>query len=58
MTLLLDEALEQLDRRFAAATVEDEAGLLRRELADASFEVDSTGWWWSRRPEPAPWVKG
>ncbi|OEJ33509.1 hypothetical protein BGK67_21180 [Streptomyces subrutilus] len=55
LTPLLDEALERLDRRFAAATAEDDAGLLRRELADASSTGNSTGWWWSRRPEPAPW---
>ncbi|MFI1285027.1 hypothetical protein ACH4U5_30450 [Streptomyces sp. NPDC020858] len=55
VTQLFNEALEQLDRCFAAATAEDAAGLLRRELMGASFEQAPAGWWWLRRPNPVPW---
>ncbi|MBP0934766.1 hypothetical protein J0X20_14280 [Streptomyces sp. KCTC 0041BP] len=55
VTELLDEALEQLDRRFAAATEDDPAGSLRRELTGSSAEQTPVGWWWHRRPNPAPW---
>ncbi|MFJ3516441.1 hypothetical protein [Streptomyces sp. NPDC090131] len=57
VTELLAEALEQLDRRFAAATEDDPSGSLRRELAGASAERAPAGWWWHRRPNPAPWEK-
>ncbi|MCM9080060.1 hypothetical protein OG304_19040 [Streptomyces sp. NBC_00160] len=52
---LLDEALEQLDGRFAAATEEDPSGSLRRELTGGSAERTPVGWWWRRRPNPRPW---
>ncbi|MFJ4780734.1 hypothetical protein [Streptomyces sp. NPDC088762] len=54
VTELLDKALEELDRQFAAATEEDPSGSLRRELTGAS-EQTSVGWWWHRRPVPVPW---
>lgn len=56
VTLLLDEALGQLDRRFLAGTAEDVAGLIRQEFADALFEGNPAGWWWNRCSEPAPWA--
>ncbi|MFJ3959790.1 hypothetical protein OG444_24585 [Streptomyces sp. NBC_01232] len=55
VNVLFSEALEQLDSRFAAATVEDVAGLLRGELLGASVEQTVAGWWWHRRPDPVPW---
>ncbi|WP_445269821.1 hypothetical protein [Streptomyces sp. DSM 41634] len=55
VTELLGEALEELDRRFVAATEEDPSGSLRRELAGASAEQVAVGWWWRRRPDPTPW---
>ncbi|WP_328763030.1 MULTISPECIES: hypothetical protein [unclassified Streptomyces] len=55
VTELLDEALEQLDGRFVAATEDDPSGSLRRELAGGSSEQTPVGWWWHRRPNPAPW---
>ncbi|MFF3774012.1 hypothetical protein [Streptomyces sp. NPDC002232] len=54
VTELLDEALEELDSRFAVATAEDPSGSLRRELTGAT-EQTSVGWWWQRRPDPTPW---
>lgn len=55
VTELLGEALEELDARFVAATVEDPSGSLRRELTDSSAEQTLAGWWWQRRPDPMPW---
>lgn len=55
VTELLDEALEELDSRFVAATEEDPSGHLRRELTGASAEPALVGWWWLRRPSPTPW---
>lgn len=55
VTELLDGAVEQLDGRFAAATEDDPAGSLRRELTGGSVEQTPLGWWWHRRPNPAPW---
>ncbi|MFJ4781660.1 hypothetical protein [Streptomyces sp. NPDC088762] len=55
VTELLGKALEELDRRFAAATEEDPSGSLRRELTGASAEQNPVGWWWHRRPDPTPW---
>ncbi|MEU6894973.1 hypothetical protein ABZ934_24895 [Streptomyces sp. NPDC046557] len=55
VTELLNKALEQLDRRFAAATIEDPSGSLRRELTGSSAEQAPASWWWHRRPDPAPW---
>ncbi|AYV28224.1 hypothetical protein EES41_15995 [Streptomyces sp. ADI95-16] len=52
---LLDEALEQLDKRFTAATEDDPSGSLRRELTGGAAEQTPLGWWWHRRPNPAPW---
>ncbi|MGW5342377.1 hypothetical protein [Streptomyces sp. NPDC004050] len=54
VTELLGKALEELDRRFAAATIEDPSGSLRKELVGASAE-EIPGWWWHRRPHPTPW---
>lgn len=54
--VLLGAALERLDRRFAAATEEDATGVLRKELwGDAAPDQVPGGWWWHRRPDPAPW---
>ncbi|WP_031153335.1 hypothetical protein [Streptomyces erythrochromogenes] len=56
VSVLLDETLERLDGRFAAATEDDEMGLLRKELSvDTSLDQAPTGWWWHRRPAPVPW---
>lgn len=55
VTELLGEALEELDRRFAAATGEDPSGSLRRELTGASAARTPVGWWWQRCPDPTPW---
>ncbi|MEU6300036.1 hypothetical protein [Streptomyces erythrochromogenes] len=54
---LLGETLERLDRRFAAATEEDATGTLHKELlgGDAAPGRVPGGWWWHRRPDPAPW---
>ncbi|WP_053726508.1 hypothetical protein [Streptomyces sp. WM6378] len=55
VAVLLNEALDQLDRRFVAATAEDSAGGLQRQLLGPASEQRPTGWWWHRRPDPAPW---
>ncbi|MFE9629396.1 hypothetical protein [Streptomyces sp. NPDC006463] len=55
VTELLDGALEELDRRFAAATEADPSGNLRRELTGAPADTTPAGWWWHRRPDPTPW---
>jgi hypothetical protein len=52
---LLSETLDQLDRRFIAATAEDGAGCLQRQLLGPASEHRPTGWWWHRRPDPVPW---
>lgn len=53
---LLGEALEELDRRFAAATEADPSGGLRRELTgEPAARTPVGGWWWRRRPDPTPW---
>ncbi|MER5728953.1 hypothetical protein ABT084_11570 [Streptomyces sp. NPDC002138] len=54
---LLAEALEQLDGRFTAATAEDPSGSLHQELTGGSTEGLTVGWWWLRRPDPAPWAQ-
>ncbi len=55
---LLHAALEELDRRLAAATGEDRAGGLRRELTWGHGEESGAGWRWYRRPDPVPWGTG
>ncbi|MFE5724039.1 hypothetical protein [Streptomyces erythrochromogenes] len=56
VAVVLGETLERLDRRFAAATEEDATGALRKELlGDAAPDQVPGGWWWYRRPDPAPW---
>ncbi|MFE9532811.1 hypothetical protein [Streptomyces sp. NPDC006691] len=52
---LLREALDGLDQRFVAATVEHAAGLQGRLPGRRPSEHRPTGWWWHRRPEPLPW---
>ncbi|MFD9630658.1 hypothetical protein [Streptomyces violascens] len=59
VAMLLNEALERLDRRFVAATTEDVSGDLRRQLSGTpTSEQVPTGWWWHRRPDPVPWETG
>ncbi|MFJ3205146.1 hypothetical protein [Streptomyces sp. NPDC086989] len=53
---LLGEVLEELDRRFAAATEADPSGGLRRELTgESAARTPVGGRWWRRRPDPTPW---
>lgn len=52
---LLSEALDQLDRRFAAATVEDAEALQEQLPGGRPSDRRPTGWWWHRRPDPVPW---
>uniref|UniRef100_A0AAU2V678 Uncharacterized protein n=1 Tax=Streptomyces sp. NBC_00003 TaxID=2903608 RepID=A0AAU2V678_9ACTN len=56
VAVLLNEALDELDRRFVAATTEDISGDLWRQLSSASTTGQApAGWWWHRRPDPVPW---
>ncbi|MFG2722858.1 hypothetical protein ACGFW5_31845 [Streptomyces sp. NPDC048416] len=57
VTELLNEALEQLDRRFIAATVEDGSGTLQGQGWGPPSDRRPTGWWWHRRPDPVPWTQ-
>jgi hypothetical protein len=51
----LDAALQQLDATFAALTIEDNQGLLIRQLLGETKTHKGQGWWWHRHPEPLPW---
>ncbi|WP_328328681.1 MULTISPECIES: hypothetical protein [unclassified Streptomyces] len=51
----LQAVLQQLDATFATLTIEDNQGLLIRQLLGETRTDNGKGWWWHRHPEPLPW---
>ncbi|MFD8079260.1 hypothetical protein ACFV3E_42320 [Streptomyces sp. NPDC059718] len=53
---LVGQSLQALDDAFRRLTVEDVECVVIRTLKGQCAVGENLGWWWSRRPEPLPWL--